>query len=60
MNFGRPKKIELLVLINRRLSRQLPIEPNYIGKVIDSIESEKVVVNIDDKKNIKNILILKT
>ena len=58
--FGRPKKIELLVLINRRLSRQLPIEPNYTGKVIDSIESEKVVVNIDDKKNIKNILILKT
>ena len=58
--FGRPKKIELLVLINRRLSRQLPIEPNYIGKVIDSIESEKVIVNIDDKKNIKNILILKT
>ena len=58
--FGRPKKIELLVLINRRLSRQLPIEPNYTGKVIDSIESEKVVVNIDGKKNIKNILILKT
>ena len=46
--------------INRRLSRHLPIEPNYVGKVIDSIESEKVVVNIDNKKNIKNIIILKT
>ena len=59
MPFGRPKNIELLVLINRRLSRQLPIEPNYVGKVIDSIESEKVIVNIDDKNNVKNILILK-
>ena len=59
MPFGRPKNIELLVLINRRLSRELPIEPNYVGKVIDSIESEKVVVNVDDKNNIKNILILK-
>ena len=60
MPFGRPKNIELLVLINRRLSRELPIEPNYVGKVIDSIESEKVVVNVDDKNNVKNILILKT
>ena len=60
MPFGRPKSIELLVLINRRLSRELPIEPNYVGKMIDSIESEKVIVNIDSKENINNILILKS
>lgn len=42
--FGRPQKVELLVLIDRRFSRDLPIQPNYIGKVVDSISSEKVKV----------------
>ena len=60
MPFGRPKKIELLVLIDRRFKRELPIEPNYVGKKVDSIDSEKVVVNIDKKENLKNILILKS
>lgn len=44
MSFGRANRIELLILINRRFSRHLPIEPNYIGKTIDSIDSEKVIV----------------
>jgi len=42
--FGRPKDVELLVLIDRRLSRHLPIQAKYIGKSIDSIASEKVKV----------------
>ncbi len=42
--FGRPKDVELLVLIDRRLSRHLPIQAKYIGKTIDSIVSEKVKV----------------
>ena len=42
--FGRPKEVELLVLIDRRLSRHLPIEAKYVGKTIDSIASEKVKV----------------
>ncbi len=36
--FGRPSKIELLVLIDRRFSRDLPIQPDYLGTQIDSIE----------------------
>lgn len=42
--FGRPKKVELLVLIERRFSRDLPIQPNYTGKSVDSISSQKVKV----------------
>ena len=42
--FGRPKKVELLVLIDRRFSRQLPIDPDYTGKTVDSVASEKVKV----------------
>ncbi|OLY94785.1 pyrimidine operon attenuation protein / uracil phosphoribosyltransferase [Cnuella takakiae] len=45
MDFGRPAKAELLVLIDRRYSRQLPIQPDYTGKTIDSIVSQQVKVN---------------
>ena len=47
MDFGRPRKVELCVLINRRYSRQLPIQPDYCGKSIDSIISQKVKVEWD-------------
>ncbi|HLG03331.1 MAG TPA: bifunctional pyr operon transcriptional regulator/uracil phosphoribosyltransferase PyrR, partial [Bacteroidia bacterium] len=44
MAFGRPKDVELLVLIDRRFSRNLPIQAKYIGRTIDTIASEKVKV----------------
>lgn len=43
--FGRPSKIELLVLVDRRFSRQIPIEPDYIGIQVDSMDSQKVIVS---------------
>ncbi len=48
--FGRPRKVELCVLINRRYSRQLPIQPDYCGKAIDSLISQKVKVEWDKEK----------
>jgi pyrimidine operon attenuation protein/uracil phosphoribosyltransferase len=43
-SFGRPKNIELLILIDRRFSRHLPIQPNYRGRQVDAINDEKVQV----------------
>ena len=43
-SFGRPKSIELLTLIDRRFSRDLPIQPDYRGRQVDAINNEKVVV----------------
>ena len=43
-DFGRPQKVELCVLVDRRFNRELPIQPNYCGKAIDSIISQKVKV----------------
>jgi pyrimidine operon attenuation protein/uracil phosphoribosyltransferase len=45
VDFGRPAKVELLVLVDRRFNRQLPIQPDYTGKAIDSILSQKVKVD---------------
>jgi pyrimidine operon attenuation protein/uracil phosphoribosyltransferase len=42
--FGRPKSIELMVFIDRRFSRDLPIQPNYKGRQVDVINKEKVQV----------------
>lgn len=44
LDFGRPQKVELLVLIDRKFTRELPIQPDYVGKAIDSLTSEKVIV----------------
>ena len=44
LDFGRPSKVELLTLVDRRYSRHLPIAPDYIGLQVDTITSEKVKV----------------
>lgn len=44
-SFGRPNKIELLVFIDRRFSRHLPIQPDYTGWKVDAINEERVVVH---------------
>lgn len=44
-DFGRPKKIELCVLVNRRFDRELPIQPDHCGIVIDSHIEQKVKVD---------------
>ena len=43
-SFGRPAEVELLVLIDRRFSRHLPIQPDYRGRQVDAINNEKVKV----------------
>ena len=43
-SYGRPESIELMVLIDRRFKRELPIEANYFGAKIDTIDDDKVNV----------------
>ena len=49
-DFGRPQKVELCVLVDRRFNRELPIQPDYCGKAIDSIISQKIKVNWDKEE----------
>lgn len=44
LDYGRPSVVELLVLIDRRFTRQLPIQADYTGRTVDAIISEKVKV----------------
>ena len=44
-SYGRPKAVQLLNLIDRRFSRELPIQPDYCGIQVDSRLNQKVKVN---------------
>lgn len=57
--FGRPSKVELLVLIDRRYTRHLPIEPDYIGLQVDSISSEKVIVKWKETEGLDEVVLVK-
>ncbi len=58
MDFGRPAKVELMVLIDRRYSRQLPIQPDYTGKSVDSIVTQKVKVLWQDKDGRDEVILI--
>ena len=58
MAFGRPKSVELTVLIDRRFSRHLPIQPNYVGQKIDTIASEKVLVEWKEIKGEDQVILI--
>jgi pyrimidine operon attenuation protein / uracil phosphoribosyltransferase len=58
MDFGRPAKVELLVLIDRRYSRELPIQPDYTGRSIDSIVTQKVKVLWTEKDGKDEVILL--
>ncbi|MFK7900638.1 MAG: bifunctional pyr operon transcriptional regulator/uracil phosphoribosyltransferase PyrR [Cyclobacteriaceae bacterium] len=60
ITFGRPEKVELLTLIDRKYTRDLPIEANYVGKYIDSFLSQKVEVSWKEHKGKKDAVWLVT
>ncbi|MBX2967301.1 MAG: bifunctional pyr operon transcriptional regulator/uracil phosphoribosyltransferase PyrR [Cyclobacteriaceae bacterium] len=52
--FGRPAKVELLVLIDRRHTRDLPIAPDYVGKTVNTLASQKVLVELEAQGHEQN------
>lgn len=54
ITFGRPRNVELLVLINRKFQRELPVEPDYVGKNVHTLETQKVLVELTDQGHSKN------
>jgi len=47
IDFGRPKIIRLAVLIDRGL-RELPIQPDFVGKIYPTSKKELVCVNLKE------------
>ena len=42
LDYGRPAKVELCVLIDRKEHRQFPIQADYVGKTVETNRADKV------------------
>lgn len=60
VDFGRPAKVELLVLIDRRFSRHIPVQPDYVGKWVDSIAEQRVQVEWAESEGEDKVLLYTT
>ncbi len=56
VDFGRPKKIELAVLIDRG-HRELPIRADFVGKNIPTSEEEIVHVCLSETDNVEEVVV---
>lgn len=58
LDFGRPKEIALMTLIDRRFSRELPIQPDYVGLSVDTLFEQKVKVLWKEKDGNDEVVLL--
>ncbi len=58
LSFGRPAKVELCILIDRRFSRELPIQADYAGKSIDTIITQRVKVLWKERDGKEEVVLL--
>ena len=58
IDYGRPKNVELLVLIDRRFSRELPVQPDYAGHSVDTILTQKVKVYWKEKDGKDEVVLI--
>jgi pyrimidine operon attenuation protein/uracil phosphoribosyltransferase len=50
-DFGRPKKIQLAVLVDRG-HRELPIRADFVGKNVPTAPDEKISVRVGEKDEV--------
>ena len=53
--FGRPEKVELLVLIDRKRTRELPISADYVGRYVNTLDTQRVLVELNDDHTLNRI-----
>lgn len=58
MSYGRPNSVELMTLIDRHFSRELPIQPDYVGQTIDTIITQKVKVHWKEKDGKDEVVLI--
>ena len=57
MDFGRPRAIQLAVLVDRG-HRELPIRPDYVGKNVPTAEGERIEVLIEEQDGLDQAVIV--
>jgi pyrimidine operon attenuation protein/uracil phosphoribosyltransferase len=57
MAYGRPELVELLVLVDRRFKRHLPIQADYVGRTVDTLVTERVSVDWEDTEGTDKVVL---
>jgi len=58
IDFGRPKSIQLAVLIDRG-HRELPIRPDFVGKNIPTAADDRVLVRLNETDGREGVFVVK-
>ncbi len=58
LSFGRPSKVALCVLVDRKPSRELPIQPDFTGKEMDTLTPHKVKVRWKENDGVDDVILL--
>jgi pyrimidine operon attenuation protein / uracil phosphoribosyltransferase len=58
VDLGRPKKVQLAVLVDRG-NRELPIQADYVGKCVQTLEVEIVEVRLEEEDQEERVVLLK-
>jgi pyrimidine operon attenuation protein/uracil phosphoribosyltransferase len=58
LTFGRPAKVELCILIDRRFSREVPIQADFVGRSIDTIITQRVKVLWKERDGREEVVLL--
>ncbi|HRN38605.1 MAG: bifunctional pyr operon transcriptional regulator/uracil phosphoribosyltransferase PyrR [Flavobacteriales bacterium] len=58
--FGRPRSVELMVFVDRRFNRELPIQPDYVGRYVDSLAGQRVSVEWQESDGVDRVLLQRT
>ncbi|PHI21888.1 bifunctional pyr operon transcriptional regulator/uracil phosphoribosyltransferase [Lewinellaceae bacterium SD302] len=57
-DFGRPRQVELLVLVDRRFKRVVPVQANYFGIKVDTLGDAYVDVQWEETDGQDQIILL--
>jgi pyrimidine operon attenuation protein/uracil phosphoribosyltransferase len=57
MAYGRPELVELLVLVDRRFKRHLPIQADYVGRTVDTLVTERVSVDWEELEGTDKVVL---
>ncbi|MCX6317086.1 MAG: bifunctional pyr operon transcriptional regulator/uracil phosphoribosyltransferase PyrR [Bacteroidetes bacterium] len=57
LDYGRPAKVELCVLVDRKEHRQFPIQADYVGTTIQTEKTDKVKLRQTDTGDLEVVLL---
>jgi pyrimidine operon attenuation protein / uracil phosphoribosyltransferase len=56
-HYGRPESVKLMVMVDRRFKRQVPVQPDYVGISVDALDDAYINVEWQNTEGADRIVI---